>query len=301
MDGDSRQTPADAQEAIREEYCSVYTDIYEDNIRIAKDQIAYNEGILAVDRPALESTLVSIEQNEEKLAGLKAEKERAKNQRDEEHETWATYDAEYEDSISAVYEAIEIVKDLQYSTKGSELIQIRLTDIQARIAKSMSKYQNNLYGPSVAALAQIATSADQSTVARIIELLEALADDLTVASQEDTDSENQKQADWEQYDSDLDAAIADTERLLESLYSKKASLELSISTAEENLANAQKSKAENEALLDELTNQCAAWKIAYIRTTQERSEELESVDQVTELVTEELVGMEGYLNERVNA
>jgi len=165
----------------------------------------------------------------------------------------------------------------------------------------MSKYQNNLYGPSVAALAQIATSADQSTVARIIELLEALADDLTVASQEDTDSENQKQADWEQYDSDLDAAIADTERLLESLYSKKASLELSISTAEENLANAQKSKAENEALLDELTNQCAAWKIAYIRTTQERSEELESVDQVTELVTEELVGMEGYLNERVNA
>jgi len=89
--------------------------------------------------------------------------------------------------------------------------------------------------------------------------------------------------------------------LLESLYSKKASLELSISTAEENLANAQKSNAENEALLDELTNQCAAWKNAYIRTTQERSEELESVDQVIELVTEELVGMEGYLNERVNA
>jgi len=296
----AQQKAADDLNTKRETYCATYSSIYKLNIESAKSDISYNEGILEVSRPALASTLVSISENEAKLASLEAERARAAQQRQDEHETWQNYDYEFEDSIAAVYEAIEIVSELKYSD-STELVQIRMSEIQTRISKSMNKFQNNLYGPSVAALAQLATSADQSTVDRIVELLEALAEDLISAQGQDGVSEEEKQAAWEQYDSDLSADIESTKETLSQLRDKKASLETTIATAEENLAAAQSKKASNEQLLDELNAQCDNWRNVYRKESAERSEEVQSVDEVIVIVREELVGMESYLDERVNA
>lgn len=264
-----QQSAADDLHATRQAYCSLYSGIYNANINTAKADISYNEGILEVSRPALDSTKVSISENEAKLASLEAERVRAAEQRQQEYETWLNYDAEFEDSVAAVYEAIEIVSELKYSV-GTELVQIRMSEIQTRISKSMNKFQNNLYGPSVAALAQLATSADQSTVDRIVELLEALAEDLINAKGQDTESENAKQAAWEKYDSDLSADIESTKNTLALLRDRKASLESTIATAEENLAAAKSKKATNEQLLDELNAQCENWRNVYYKESAER-------------------------------
>jgi septal ring factor EnvC (AmiA/AmiB activator) len=265
----AQQTAADELHKSREEYCAFYSGTYSANIESAKTQIAYNEGVLEVSRPALDNTNVLISDNETRLASLEAERVRAAKQREEEKNTWAFYDEEYKDSIAAVYEALDIVTDLKYKG-GSELIQIRMSEVQRRISKSMNKFQNNLYGPSVAALAQLATSADQKTVDRIRELLSALAKDLTAAQGQDTDSENQKQAIWEGYDSDLHVNIEGTKNTLADLRNRKASLEATIAKAEEDLAAAKAKKASNEELLAQLNAQCENWRSVYHRETAER-------------------------------
>ena len=265
-----QQDDADLLNQNRKVYCSVYDSLYSINIEEAKQAITLNEDILARDRPALASTKDLISKTEAELQAYNDEKVRAAEQREEEHEAWVNHDAEYEDSIAATYEAIDLVRELKYNVGSTELVQIRFSEIQTRISKSMNKYHNNLYGPSVTALAELATSADQGTVAKIIELLEALADDLTVASHQDADSEDQAQANWEQYDSDLADTISNTEAYLVSLNDQKASLELSISTAEEDLASAQDKKAANEKLLADLTAQCENWTNTYLRETSER-------------------------------
>lgn len=270
LDLQQQQEQADIKHNNDVDYCREMTEFYQANIDDAKNSINYNTDALQRDRPALVDVNTEISNTEGQLAAHKDSREKAKERREQDHELFLEYNEEFEDSVSACDEAIEIVRDLKYEQKSTNIIAIQLENIQTRITKSMSQHQRSLYGPSIAALVQVAVKADQNTVDRIIELLTDLRDDLALAQDEDKKAEDSAQAAWEQYDIDIAETIQKTQDALDRLNQEKSRLQDSIKLAEELLAQAEEKKANNEVLLDNQNKQCNDWEEIYKRETKER-------------------------------
>lgn len=270
LDLQQQQEQADIKHNNDVDYCREMTEFYQANIDDAKNSINYNTDALQRDRPALVDVNTEISNTEGQLAAHKDSREKAKERREQDHELFLEYNEEFEDSVSACDEAIEIVRDLKYEQKSTNIIAIQLENIQTRITKSMSQHQRSLYGPSIAALVQVAVKADQNTVDRIIELLTDLRDDLALAQEEDKKAEDSAQAAWEQYDIDIAETIQKTQDALDRLNQEKSRLQDSIKLAEELLAQAEEKKANNEVLLDNQNKQCNDWEEIYKRETKER-------------------------------
>jgi chromosome segregation ATPase len=234
--------------------CDEMTKFYNGQIDEAKNEISAEEANLARDRPALERVKGEITTNEQTLDRQENERKSAAKKREDDHQLFEERDAEFEDSVEACDEAVDILREIKYETK--ETVALQLSNIKSRISKSMNDMQSSLYGPSIMALVQVAARGDDVTVQTIISLIKTLRDDLVIARTEDTDSEKQAQEAWQEFDDDIAEAIQRTKDTLDRLGKEKSDLEKAIKDAEAALSNANEKKINNEGLLDTLTKSC---------------------------------------------
>jgi septal ring factor EnvC (AmiA/AmiB activator) len=103
-----------------------------------------------------------------------------------------------------------------------------------------------------------------------------------------------------EYVTSMNATIADRESHLEDLREKEANLQDSIAAAEQGLADAEAKRELYINLIAEQQQLCEDRRQLYFRETDERNEELDVVDQVNTIVNDRMLGMDPYLEERVN-
>jgi len=292
-----QQDVADQERAEHQQTCETNINLYENTIDETKNNIAYLEQLITDTESELESTKVQISETEGEIESLEEEYANAKAQREAEHEQWEEYDAEYEDSIDAVVEAIDLISTLK--TGDAALIQTKLTQLQGRLSKAV-KGSRALYAPMVASLAEIASKADQGTVHKILSLLAELKSELEISRSEDTDTEEQSQADYDEYEATITSTIAEKKAHLAYLKEKKDNLESTLAQAESDLDNAKQKLATYEDLLEKQVAQCDEWEETYQRETEERNDELDVLSQVVDIVEQRIVSTDDYLKERVD-
>lgn len=292
-----QQDTADAERAEHQQTCETNINLYTNTIDDTENKIDNLETLISESEAELESTESQIETTESEIDSLETELANAQAQREAEHEEWATYDAEYSDSVDAVQEAIDLIATLK--TGDATLIQTKLVALQTRLTKAV-KGSRALYAPLVASLAEVATKADQNTVHKILGLLAELKSELEISQSEDTEVEDKRQADFDVYSAEISDTISSKKAHLSNLKEKKANLESTITQAESDLSNAQDKLATYQDLLEQQVAQCDEWEETYQRETSERDEELEVLAQVVDVVQQRIVTTEDYLKERVN-
>jgi chromosome segregation ATPase len=253
-------------------HCEEMKKFYNGQIDEAKNEINTQEANLARDRPELERVKGEITTNEQTLKNQESDRKAAAQKREDDNKLFKERDAEFEDSVKACNEAVEILNDLKYEKKyeAKDLVALQLSNIKTRISKSMNDMQSGLYGPSIKALVQVAANGDEVTVETIISLIKTLRDDLDNARTQDTAAETKAQATWENYDSDIAEAIEGTKDTLKRLNKDKSDLETAIRDAEDALRNAETKKSNNEGLLKTLIDSCDAKTSKYNNDLSER-------------------------------
>jgi predicted RNase H-like nuclease (RuvC/YqgF family) len=293
-----QQDTADEERAEHQQTCETNINLYETTIEETKNEIANLEELISNSKAELESTKSQIETTETEIESLEEEYASAQEQRESEHAQWAEYDAEYTDSVDAVNEAMDLIAQLK--TGDATLIQTKIIALQTRLNKAVSKGSRSLYAPMVASLAELASTADQNTVHKILNLLADLKTELEASQSEDADTEERQQAEFDEYEATITHTIADKKDRLASLKEKKQTLESTISQAESDLGSAEQKQATYEDLLAQQIEQCDLWEETYQRETEERNEEQDVLAQVVDVVQQRIVTTEDYLKERVN-
>jgi hypothetical protein len=250
----------------------------------------------------LEATQSEIVSVEAEIAGYEKELADAIAAREAQHEMWLNYDGEFDGAVEAIDECIDIIAQLKVddSTENVTFVQKRLETLTSTMLVAMNDSQKNFYGPTITSLAELAVSADQSAVDQILDLLYRLKDEFALAQNYDDDAETANQIAHDQYVETMEGTIADRNSHLDDLRVKEANLQDSIEQAEQGLADAEAKRERYINLIAEQQQICADWRQLYFRETDERNEELDVVAQVNEIVNDRLLGMDPYLEERVN-
>jgi predicted nucleic acid-binding Zn-ribbon protein len=295
----SQQTEDDELFKSQNATCNENTEIYQTELDSAETQIETSSDSLDNLRPALETLEREIETSKSALSTLESEQSAASEDRSSAAAIYAKNDYDFSDAIAAIEEAIDLMSQLK-TESDVEFVQVGLKSLEARISRGLNKSSRMLFGVAVTSLAEMATTADQALVKRIIDLLEQIKQALKDSQKDDAETEEKAAAEYADYNKMLQDEIDSTKQRLNEQESKETQLQEQIETEEDNLAAAETKKETYSKLLDEQVAQCDNWKATYQTNTDNRSDELDVIDQVIKIVDERIVTMEGYLNERVN-
>ena len=295
-DLNDKQAAADELHALHEQECEDNLAAFNAALEEAIATIDYNTNLIATSQAELAVTNDEIAKAENLIAGYAAEIQREHDERAAQKALFEQYDFEFGDAVAAIDECIDIIATLK--TEPTELVQMRLSELSGSMMKAMNKKQHSMYGATIASLVQL--TADQDSVDAIIDLLERLKAEFSIAKDSDVDTEAARQASYEKRVADLEAAKAQQEEYLAQQQAKKAQLEATIAQAEIDLAAAQDKKKKNEDLIALWTQTCEDRRQKYFRETDERAAEQDVINQVEGIVNDRILSMDGYLEERVN-
>ena len=295
-DLNDKQKAADDLHALHEQECADNLAAFNQAVEEAVQAIDYNENLIATSKAELATTNEEISKAQNLIEGYAAEIQREHDERAAQKALFEQYDFEFGDAVDAIDECIEIISTLK--TEPTEFVQMKLSDLSGKMMTAMNKKQHSLYGSTITSLVQL--TADQDSVDQIIDLLERLKAEFTLAKDGDTTTETARQESYEKRVADLEDAKAQQEAYLAQQQDKKASLEATIAQAEVDLAAAKDKKKENEDLIALWTDKCEERRQKYFRETDERDAEHDVINQVEGIVNDRIQSMDGYLMDRVN-
>jgi hypothetical protein len=164
----------------------------------------------------------------------------------------------------------------------------------------MNEEQHNMYGETITNLATLATTADQDAVDEILDLLYRLKDEFARAQNSDANAESDAAAAHEDYVAEMNTTIQNREDHLATLRDKQANLEDEIDAAKTGKADGEAKRDTYINLIAEEEAACEEKRQAYFRESVERTEELDVVAQVEQIVNDRILTIDPYLEERVN-
>ena len=299
-DLNDKQAAADDLHALHEKECEDNLASFAQAVEEANQAIDYNENLIATSQAELARTETEIANAQNLIEQYAGEIQSEHDTRAAQKELFETYDFEFGDAVAAIDECIEIISELLDEETAPALVQTQMHALSQRMSTAMSKKQHSLYGNTIASLVELTTGADQDSVQQIIDLLERLKAEFSVAQNQDQDTEAERQSSYEKRVADLEAAKLAQEEYLAQQQDKKASLEATIAQAEADLAAAKDKKKENEDLIALWTDKCEERRQKYFRETDERAAEQDVIDQVEAIVNDRILSMDGYLEDRVN-
>eukprot|EP00359_Climacostomum_virens_P002426 CAMPEP_0204918944 /NCGR_PEP_ID=MMETSP1397-20131031/16540_1 /ASSEMBLY_ACC=CAM_ASM_000891 /TAXON_ID=49980 /ORGANISM="Climacostomum Climacostomum virens, Strain Stock W-24" /LENGTH=344 /DNA_ID=CAMNT_0052092475 /DNA_START=64 /DNA_END=1098 /DNA_ORIENTATION=+ len=279
--------------------CTENIETFSTELDDAENQIETSTESLESLRPSLEEVQNEIETNKKDLKTYEDEQSESSSKRQAEHETWEKNDADYSDAIAAVEEAIALMKQLK-TDDDTSFVQIGLKNLETRIQRGLHASSRVLFGAAVTSLAEMATTADQALVAKIIGLLDEIRRALLESQEEDRDNEDIAQEQYDEYNKNLQDEIDSLKTRISEQETIETQLKEKIELEEDTLDAARVKQETYSKLLSDQEAQCDAWKSTYDTNSANRSGELDILNQVIQIVDERIVTMEGYLNERVN-
>lgn len=279
--------------------CNENIESYQTELDDAETQIETSSDSLENLRPALSQVQSEIESGKTDLKALEDEQSSASENREASHDTWEKNDADYSDAIAAVEESIALMRQLKTEDDVS-FVQIGLKNLESRIDRGLHKSSRVLFGAAVTTLAEMATTADQALVQKIVSLLDEIRRALESSQEEDRENEEKEAKEFEEYDSTISEEITSLKERISAQETTETELKDEIEFEEDTLLAAQGKQETYSKLLEEQQAQCDAWKATHESNASNREGELEILEQVIQIVNERIVTMEGYLNERVN-
>eukprot|EP00359_Climacostomum_virens_P007008 CAMPEP_0204901450 /NCGR_PEP_ID=MMETSP1397-20131031/3085_1 /ASSEMBLY_ACC=CAM_ASM_000891 /TAXON_ID=49980 /ORGANISM="Climacostomum Climacostomum virens, Strain Stock W-24" /LENGTH=316 /DNA_ID=CAMNT_0052069813 /DNA_START=76 /DNA_END=1026 /DNA_ORIENTATION=- len=276
------QSDDDALNATRQNECDAEIAEYERIIRDTQAEIDDAEAKLAVLYPDLQTTSAQLDVKVTEIEYLKQKLADYRQSFGDDTRDYQERVANHEQGIASIDSVLEQLYPLVGSEAG-EGIHSTSVRIDAETAAGV--------------FAQLA--ADQATLSRIIELLGEVRASLVASIEDENATQVQAERDFEQMESAIIKTLADLQEARDFLATRKFDLESEIAAQESRLArntaeneNAKSSKAAKE-------NICEEWRQKYFADSSKRSDELETIQQVRDIFTEEVGTMSDYLSERV--
>lgn len=300
VDVKTQQNNADRQNEIDTKECSDKDNEYTQIIEEAKTAISDAQSKLDRLRPEkirLENEIDTEEGNKKKN---REDRENAIQARKDAHELFVSRKGEHEASVDACNEALDILKNLKsedevapaaiQTASSFNFIQIQkasvvLMDLKEKIERMNT--DTSAYTPYLKVLLEIAASQDrfsnQETVGEINRLLVELRDDIEESLRQLEQAEADEVASHNTYLDANQTEFNNIEDRLKELYSTHKQVVEDIKTQEGIVEAKSEVKRVHEALLEALRQKCEAQAKKYRDETDERTEEIDIINQVKEL------------------
>ena len=301
------QGEADAKNKTDQAHCDNQTAKHEGNIAEATRKINTAQSSLDdVLYPHLAQLIDVIANTEAAIVTNKADTAKAIDERAADAATFAERDAEHTEAVAACEEGAELINQLYNQPEGGAVLLQSASKTFKTIEKKFSNLRmGSAYTPMIKALIQLASSqdnlSDQSIVTKIIDLINELKADLE-SSQGDLQYEEAAAIDAHlNYLDKMANELAALETKLANKQAEKAATEGEIATQEGIVATQTDYRANQQNLLDLLTQDCADKSFKYLDESAQRAEEIDLCGEVRVIFENLEEDMTQYLKDRVDA
>jgi chromosome segregation ATPase len=275
------QSQDDALNVTRQNECDTEIEAYHNTIAYTQSEIDDAERLLGEYYPDLEETIAELETKEKEIESLTKEI-------DDLEADYRADLADYNDRVADHKDAItslQSVLDELYPMVGSEAGE-GIHDNSKRIEAEEK------------AGVLLQTKADQATLERIIELLEETKENLETGIEDENGQQSEADQDYSELHADMTRTLADLNTAKNSLAEHKAHLESEIAQEEERKERNTRERDAAQEALEAKEKICEEWRQKYFSDSAKRSDELDLIQQVREIFTEELSDVNEYLTER---
>jgi len=271
------------------------------NSIIDNAQIDYDDAISKISEftPKRDQAEQDLKNERIRLQGLKDEKKRQIEKREQEHQQFLDRQKEFDDSIGAAQRAIELVSQL--STENSSFLQM---PVLVQIVKDLPAVRS--VAPSYAALlrvlVQLSTSkhANSETVAKCLKLIGDLKAKLEANKQQAIDDEETAQENHDEYIRQLNLSIDDSSAKITELETDYANYKQIVSDNELKRDTSLRTIEDNTKLRDDVIKQKEDEQENYDKETARRNKEISIVDEAVTLLEERLGDMSEYVGKRIS-
>lgn len=264
---EDEQEADDAQNATNQAICYRNIQSFQNYIEYHTQTISSNEQLLSDTENLL---IKAQEKNEQTLNDLASNNERyseGESNREQENADYLLRSKDYEDALSAVSDAQQLVQSLQ---NGALFIQLKSKFTRVTNQLSVHKTKHFLYQPLIKSLTELASKADPEIVNKILALLESLGDALNESKNNEKTTEEKRTASWAQLSEDL-------MKERQTLTQKKQNLEENIDSYKNIIADAETQINQhstelenNKLLLEQQEKWCDQTASNYETNTEER-------------------------------
>jgi hypothetical protein len=238
------QDADDLKNATNEAICEKNIQSYENNIDYHTQGLASNEDLLTDTQDLLQTAQDNHDQTIDDLSSNNERYSDGETTRGQENSDYLQKVQDYEDALSAVAEAQQLVQSLQ---SGALFIQLKSKFVKITAKLKEHKSKHILYQPIIKSMAELASRADQDTIKKILQLLQNLVDALNEGKSSEDATEVQQVEDWDQMSKDL---LDERQTLTQ----KKQSLEESIESYKKIIADAEEKITQHTNELDSNRN-----------------------------------------------
>lgn len=275
------QADDDSLNVTRQNECDTEIAAYRETIVYTQAEIDDANTLLAEYRPDLEETEEQLEIKETEIEELSQQIQDIESDYKLDLEDYNERINEHEQAI----EALDAVLEELYTLVGSQAGE-GIHDNSKRIEAETK------------AGVLLQTMADQATLERIIELLEETKENVETGIDDEKAQQDQADQDYTTVHGDMVRTLADLRTARNSLAQRKEHLESLIAEQEDRV---ERNTAERDAAQEALEAKekiCEEWRQKYFSDTEKRSEELDLIQQVRVIFTDELADASDYLTAR---
>ena len=292
------QEDADLRNSTEQQQCDKMLTDFMNNIEYHSEQIEVEDGFRVSNENLLKRTQNTYNQIIDDLNENTDRYDDYERTRNKQHEAYLQKSHDYGEALDALDEANSLLEHLK---AGSTLIQMKkkLEKVKEKLTQHHLLH-SSLYNPLINSLTEIAMSADQDSVKKILVLLVELRDSLSESKRGIEDFEATQVEDWDKIKGDL-------QNEKKNLISKKDDAEDELENykrliqfSEEKVQSHTHEYEANKALYENAKAFCENKANLYLSTSEERKNEIKILDRLFVNFNEKLGNLRDYLKNRIN-
>lgn len=292
------QETADSRNSTEQQQCERILNDFINNIDYHTKQLETEEDYKYTNEKYLSQTEDDYKQILQDLSSNTERYDEDEQTRSKQHETYLLKSHDYTEALEALDECNSLLEHLK---SGSSLIQMKkkLEKVKEKLTQHHLLHKT-LYNPLISSLTEIAMSADQESVKKILVLLLELRESLSESQKTLDLFEKQQLEDWGKVKNDL-------QNEKKNLISKKDDVEDElenykrlIQDSEEKINTHSNELEANKALYENASGFCDGKRKEYEENNQERKVEMEILDRLFVNFNEKLSNLKDYLKNRIN-